>query len=120
MSQELEGEWILIGGSLLLALGISNRVTIDIDLIPINEATNKDSLKLMNISTSLNMPPETINLSSEYFLKKIDGWEKELILLQQTGKCTLYRPTKKLFRQLKEARGTSTDLLDIEAYEKLK
>jgi hypothetical protein len=119
MGQDLEGQWILVGGALLLALDLSDRMTIDIDLVPVNRATNQDTLKLMDISQDLNMPPETINLSAEYFLKKIKGWEKELILLQQTKKCKIYRPSKKLFKKLKEARGTSTDMLDIKAYEKL-
>lgn len=116
----LEGEWILVGGSLLLALDLSKRVTVDIDILPVETSTNQSMLALMKISEELGMPVETINMAAEYFLKKIPDWKKELIVFKKGKNCILYRPSKKLFQALKEGRGTETDMLDIEIYNRLK
>jgi len=120
MLEDMEGEWILVGGSLMLALGLSDRITIDIDIVPIGESTNKETLELMEISQSLGMPPETVNLSAEFFLKKIRDWEKGLILFKKSDKCTIYRPGLELFETMKRGRGSEVDMQDIELYKKLK
>jgi hypothetical protein len=118
LCEEIEGDWLLVGGALLNVLGISQRVTLDIDLIPMQEATNKEQLHLMDIAVKHNFPPEVINFSAEYFVKKIKNWEKQVILLKKGTKGNIYRPTKKLFKRMKESRGTETDLNDITLFEK--
>lgn len=116
--KNLRGDWLLVGGALLHILGISDRITLDIDLVSLGEITNKDQLKIMKIAEDNNFPPETINFSAEYFVKKQKNWRKELIILYENKNLRLYRPSRKLFRLLKEQRGTETDLLDIEMFEK--
>jgi len=114
----LNGDWILVGGGLLHFLGISERETIDIDIMPVGEISNSDQLKIMEIAEKNGFPPEVINFSSEYFLKKQKNWKDELVLLQEKNNTRIFRPTKKLFREMKEQRGTETDLSDIELFEK--
>ena len=47
----LEGEWILIGGTVLPLLGLDFRITTDIDLIPLNKKSNNEStLALMKLA----------------------------------------------------------------------
>jgi len=116
--KNLRGDWLLVGGALLLVLGISDRITIDIDLVPLDEITNKDQLKIMKIAEDNNFPPETINFAAEFFVKKQKNWREELVILFESENTKLYRPSKKLFRLLKEQRGTETDLMDIEIFEK--
>ena len=116
--KNLKGEWLLVGGALLHVLEINDRVTLDIDLVPLDEITNKDQLQIMKIAEKNNFPPETINFAAEYFVKKQKNWRKELVILFENKNLKLYRPSKKLFRLLKEQRGTETDLLDIEMFEK--
>lgn len=116
--KNLRGEWLLVGGALLHVLEISNRVTLDIDLVPLGEITNNDQLKIMTIAENNNFPPETINFAAEYFVKKQKNWRNELVILFENKNLKLYRPSRKLFRQLKEQRGTETDLIDIEMFEK--
>ncbi len=118
ITKNLHGDWLLVGGALLHVLGISERVTLDIDLVPLGEITNTDQLKIMKIAEKNNFPPETINFSAEYFVKKQKNWKKELVILFENKKVKIYRPSKKLFRLLKEQRGTETDLMDIEIFEK--
>ncbi|MCP4129535.1 MAG: hypothetical protein GY754_00840 [bacterium] len=115
--ENLQGDWLLVGGSLLHVLGIDNRETLDIDLVPINEVTNKDQIAIMDIAAKNGFPPETINFAAEYFVKKQENWEKELILLAENKNARMYRPSKKLFRSLKEQRGSETDLHDIQVFE---
>lgn len=118
MKEKLTGEWIIVGGSLLHVLGISERETIDIDLVPAGEITNSNQLKIMEIAEENGFPPEVINFSAEFFFKKQDGWRDELVLLFENGNVKIYRPTVKLFRLLKEQRGTETDFADIEVFER--
>ena len=113
----LDGDWLLVGGALLAVLGIGERETLDIDLVPLHEVSNRDQLKIMDAAVKNGLPPEVINFSAEYFIKKTKGWEKEILLLAKSPKARVFRPTKKLFRELKSARGTETDLIDIRLYE---
>lgn len=115
--QHLEGDWILVGGALLHFLGITNRETLDIDLVPMDKVTNEDQLKVMDIAMKNGFPPETINFAAEYFVKKEKNWKKQLVLLKETKKAKIYRPSKKLFKQLKKRRGSEIDLLDIDLFD---
>lgn len=116
--KNLKGDWLLVGGALLHVLGISDRETLDIDLVPVGTITNKTQLDIMEIAAGSGFPPETINFAAEYFVKKQKNWKKEIILLSENKTSRIYRPSKKLFRLLKTQRGTETDLLDIELFEK--
>jgi hypothetical protein len=116
--KNLNGEWLLVGGALLHVLGISKTETLDLDLVPIGLITNSDQLKIMDIALKNGFPPETINFAAEYYVKKQKNWQNELVLLKETGNVKIFRPSKKLFRTLKQERGTETDLLDIEIFEK--
>lgn len=115
--RQLQGDWVLLGGSLLAYLRLSDRQTFDIDLAPKGKVNNEITLQAIDIAAKKGLPPETINFAVEYFLKKQKGWENELIVIRKTKRGAFYRPSKKLFRKLKEARGTETDLKDIELYE---
>lgn len=116
--KNLQGDWILVGGGLLHVLGISERETIDIDLVPVNEITNRDQLNIMNVAVNNGYPPEVINFSAEFFVKRDSNWENEMVLLYENDNVRIFRPSKKFFRKMKEQRGTETDLLDIEIFEK--
>jgi len=120
IARDISGDWVLVGGALLRVLGLTDRVTIDIDLVPLGKVTNRDQLAVMEIAEKNGFPPEAVNFGAEYFVKKQKGWEKELVLLRDTGKARIYRPTKRLFRRLKEGRATETDLADIALYESWK
>lgn len=41
----LEGDWLLVGGALLHVLDLSDRRTLDIDLVPMQKVSNEDQLK---------------------------------------------------------------------------
>ncbi|MCU0822041.1 MAG: hypothetical protein MUC95_06145 [Spirochaetes bacterium] len=71
----------------------------------------------MDIAVKNGFPPETINFSAEYFVKKIKNWKKELVLISESPDLKIFRPSTKLFRLLKEKRGTDTDMNDIIIFE---
>jgi len=116
--KNLNGDWILVGGGLLHVLGISDRETIDIDIVPVNEITNRDQLNIMDVAVKNGFPPEVINFSAEFFLKRENNWENELVLIYENDNVRVFRPSRKLFRKMKEQRGTETDLIDIAIFEK--
>ena len=73
----------------------------------------------MKIAVENGFPPETINFAAEYYIKKQIDWEKEIILLKEERNSRIFRPTRRLFRLIKEQRGTETDLNDIRVFEEM-
>ncbi|MCM0607108.1 MAG: hypothetical protein KA715_13545 [Xanthomonadaceae bacterium] len=110
--KKLEGEWVLLGGTLIPALGIEYRQTVDIDFVPAGEMTNKTSLELMGLAEKLGIAVESINASAGFFLKKIPDFSERLVSLKKSKSCTIYRPTLDLYLELKLNRASPTDLTD--------
>ena len=78
--EEIESDWVIIGGSLLAIIHASDRSTADIDICPLNEMTNEQRLLLMNIATKSGLPIEAINPSADFFLRQIPNWKAALVL----------------------------------------
>jgi hypothetical protein len=116
VAEEISGDWIVIGGTVLPMLGIDYRVTVDVDIISFKIADNQSLLDLMRIAESLGLPVETINQAGGFFLNKIAGWQEKVILFHQGKKGRVYRPTLELFFQLKVARLSDSDLQDCIEY----
>lgn len=113
----LEGDWVIIGGTVLSLMGIEERVTMDIDIVGINvKNASAQSIKLMELAEHLGLPVETINQSGEYFLSKIENYEESLIVFAESKKCRILRPNAYLFIKLKLARLSETDILDCLAF----
>lgn len=109
---ELEGEWVIIGGSLLAIINAESRVTSDIDLCSIDELSNEKRINLMKIAQQSGLSVEAINPAADFFLKQIPHWRQSLVLLQTGAKGCLYRPSLKLYIELKLSRSSSTDFTD--------
>ncbi|MBN1115308.1 MAG: hypothetical protein JXA66_08200 [Oligoflexia bacterium] len=114
--KELEGEWVIIGGTVLPLMGIDTRSTVDIDIISLDENQINQNLKLMTIAEKLGLPIETINQAGAFFLFKIKEFRKHLIVLHKTANATVYRPDLELFIKLKIGRLSDADLTDCEEY----
>jgi hypothetical protein len=109
---QLEGEWVVIGGTVLPLLGIDYRSTVDIDFICLKNQGNAQLLQLMEIAEGLGLPVETINQAGALFLLRIADFKDHLKILYKGKKARIYRPDGKLFFQLKIARLSETDLTD--------
>ncbi len=112
----LDGDWILIGGTILPILNIDYRVTMDIDLIGKTEKQQSQNIELMDIAIQLGLPVETINQAGSYFLSKIENFENNLIEIYKGKGATIFRPDLFLFLKLKLARLNETDQMDCIEY----
>lgn len=112
MIAELEGDWVLIGGSLLAVINAESRLTSDIDLCSIDELSNEKRISLMKLAEQAGLSIEAINPAADYFLKQIPNWKNSLVILQNGSKGNLYRPSLELYIALKLARSTDTDIKD--------
>lgn len=108
----LHGDWVVIGGSVLQLVGAGYRVTNDIDLAGPENATQKDSVILMEIAEELGLPVEAINQAGAFFLSKIPHWKKMSVLHYEGKNADFYRPNSTLFLLLKIPRLSESDLTD--------
>jgi hypothetical protein len=112
----LQGDWVLIGGTVLIALEAEHRSTVDIDIVGLGNPTQEDTLRLMEIAEELRLPVESINQAGAFFLKKIDGFKKHLVPLHEGKTASIHRPDAVLYFRLKLARLTESDLADCIAF----
>jgi hypothetical protein len=115
-SEELEGQWLLVGGTLLPAVGIDIRSTIDIDLIGLGSKEKNQNLELMSLAEKLGLSIEVINQAAEFFVAKKKPTQGDMIELITGPKATIYRPTVELYWSLKIHRLTEADSLDCQYY----
>ncbi len=108
----LSGDWVIIGGTVLLLKGIMHRVTHDIDIAGSESASQKDLRLLFEIAEELGLPIEAINQAAPFFLHQIKGWKSDLEKIHSGKKAKLYCPSPTLFIRLKIRRLTDTDLQD--------
>ncbi len=118
ISDDIEGDWIIIGGTVLTLLGVNHRVTVDVDIISFSGTSNQNQLDLMNIADALKLPVETINQAGSFYLQKISGWQKMVILLRKGKKGSIFRPDLQLYFILKLGRLSISDMEDCLQYYK--
>lgn len=109
-ANELEGEWVVLGGSAAAVWFLPARVTEDIDIVGLG-GTREERAALMDLADARGLSVESVNSAADYFLRKVEGWRDELEILRQ-AKATIYRPTPTLFVLLKIGRLTESDLGD--------
>ncbi|MFK8137981.1 MAG: hypothetical protein AB8E15_06455 [Bdellovibrionales bacterium] len=122
-SQRLRGDWVVCGASILPLLGINARTTWDIDFFGLDNPSQNESHKLMEIAESLGVPPECISSSAGFYLKKEKNFRAHLIEMNKNKDTTIFRPDLFLFTQLKLKRLTEVDLqdcIDLAIFEKNK
>ena len=112
VADEISGDWLIIGGSLLAILGAHQRVTADIDICPIEKMNNDLQLELMNLAIKCGLSIEAINPAADFFVKKIPNWKSSIVLLKKGQKGAIYRPSLELYFKLKLARCSESDLED--------
>jgi hypothetical protein len=112
--ERLTGEWLLIGGAAAAAWFAPVRTTEDIDLIGLGGSL-AERLALMDLAASAAIPIEAVNSAADFFIRRIDDWREQLVLLHRGASATIYRPSATLFILLKLARLSAVDLDDCVA-----
>jgi len=115
--QNVGGEWLLLGGSLVQLEYDGGRATDDIDLLSLghpelSETRTQD--ELFKAAIRLGMDAESVNSAARFFLDETPGWQTEIQAWKKGVKGAVYKPTLTLFIILKLKRGTDIDLRDIE------
>jgi hypothetical protein len=111
LADELEGDWVLIGGALAALWFASDRVTEDIDLVAVTDAPAR-RYALMDFALAHGLPLEAVNSAADFFLRRLPGWSDELELLHTGARGRIFRPTPTLFLLLKAGRMSEADLSD--------
>lgn len=115
-ADKVEGEWLLVGGTLLPAVGLDVRATMDIDLVSLSKRDNEGGLQLMKLADALGLSVETINQSAQFFVNQLQFTKKDLKVLKKGKKATIYRPSLELYWKLKCGRLSESDLTDCLHY----
>ncbi len=113
---KLKGKWLLVGGTLLPAVGIEIRSTVDIDLIGLGEREMTQNLELMELAESLGLAVESVNQAAAFFLKKTGYMLEDLLVLHKGKQATIFRPSLALYWKLKAGRLTESDFEDCRHY----
>lgn len=116
VSRELEGRWLLVGGTLLPAVGIDVRATVDIDLVGLGPKEKMQNLELMTLAEKLGLHIEAINQAAEFFVSKHSPTSDDMIIVVKGKRAQIFRPRVELYWKLKVSRMTEADLLDCQHY----
>jgi hypothetical protein len=114
VADRLDGEWLLVGGSLVALWIEPRRTTEDVDLVPVRGA--KDArMSLLGLASDLGLPVEALNSAADFFVERIPNWTDEIEVLRKGRRGTVYRPSPTLFLLLKVRRLSEEDLRDCSA-----
>ncbi len=116
ITENLQGDWVIIGGALLAVLNADGRATADIDMCPVGELTNEMRLELMDLAIKAGLPIEAINPSADFFLRQIPNWKSAIVPFKKGLKGTIFRPSLELYLKLKLNRGTDSDIQDCVSF----
>lgn len=109
--KRLTGRWLLVGGAVAAVWFRRERVTHDVDLISLDPSPHTQ-LALFDLADSEGLPIEAVNSAAEYFVRRIPGWDQEIVPLHVGPAATVFRPTATLFCLLKLQRLSAIDLED--------
>ena len=112
--QNIGGDWLLLGGSLVRFDVDPTRGTHDLDIvqIPIRlDAISRTALVLE--MKALGLSPEQVNSAVSFFLPEPGLWETHVVELASYPAGRLFRPTLTLFAYLKLQRATPIDVEDV-------
>jgi hypothetical protein len=114
VADRLDGEWLLVGGSLVALWIDARRTTEDVDLVPVRGG-NDARMALLGLAADLKLPVEALNSAADFFVERIPRWTDEIAILRKGSRGTVYRPSPTLFVLLKIRRLSEEDLADCVA-----
>lgn len=112
--EQLDGEWLLIGGAIVALWLEPRRTTEDVDIIGL-AGSSAQRLALMTLAESAGLPVEAVNSAADFFVERIENWRSHLVVFRSGTRGTVYRPDGTLFLLLKMRRLDEHDLADCTA-----
>jgi len=113
-ADQLDGDWVLLGGSLAALWFTPGRVTEDVDIVSVVDEPER-RYALLDFAVAAGLSPEVVNSAADFFLRRIPGWADDLEVLHQGSRGRIMRPTATLFLLLKVGRMSEADLEDCRA-----
>jgi hypothetical protein len=116
LCQNVGGDWLLAGGSLVLIEFGGGRPTEDIDIVNLTHPTLSpvaSQTELFRAALRLGLSAENVNSPVGFFVNEIPGWQSHLVEMRTGPKGRIFRPDLALLVTLKLRRGTETDLEDL-------
>lgn len=117
LCENLGGDWLLTGGALVRLNFDENRGTEDLDLVRIRHPELSDEAaknQLFKWLIQRGLGPEWVNSAVEPFVREVEEWDREVVLLRDGPRGKIFRPCLTLFVYLKLRRGSEIDLADIQ------
>jgi hypothetical protein len=111
VADRLDGDWLLVDGSLVALWIEPRRTTEDVDLVPVRGSRDA-RMALLGLAAELGLPVEALNSAADYFVERIPGWTEEIAVLRKGKRGCVYRPSPTLFLLLKVRRLSEEDLAD--------
>lgn len=112
--EQLDGEWLVIGGAIVSLWLEPRRTTEDVDVLGLG-GTPRERLALLELGDSLGLPVESLNSAADFFVQRIPDWREHLVRFRSGAKGTVFRPDGTLFLLLKLRRMDERDLDDCKA-----
>jgi hypothetical protein len=109
--EQLEGDWVLVGGALAALWFTPGRVTEDVDIVSVVDRPDR-RYALLDFAIAAGLSAEVVNSAADFFLRRIAGWEDHLEVLHIGSRARILRPTPTLFLMLKVGRMSEADLDD--------
>lgn len=109
--QRLEGEWLLLGGALVVTWLDPRRRTEDVDLVGL-KGTQSERLALLELAAEEGLPVEAVNSAADFFVRQVPDWEERHVPFRKGKSARIDRPTATLFIELKMRRLSQRDLSD--------
>lgn len=111
VADELEGDYLLIGGALVALWLEPDRTTENLDLIGMRGEPS-ERYALLDFAARRGLPIESINSAADFFVQRIPGWREQVEVLRPGARGRILRPTHTLFLLLKIGRLSERDLAD--------
>ena len=107
----LSGDWVLLGGALAALTFSAERVTEDIDLVPLGAPDGRRD-QLMDFALAQSLPLEAVNSAADFFVRREAAGPEDFEVLREGASARILRPTPTLYIVLKCNRMSEADLAD--------
>lgn len=111
---ELDGDFVVVGGAAAALWLTPRRITNDIDIFPV-AGRGHNQLELMRLAVRLGLGVEAVNSAADFFVQRIPGWSEDLEVMLAGRRGRILRLSATVFLLSKLERLSETDAADCRA-----